>query len=331
MSAKMVEIGNYNELFMLKIYTLFRNVDESILKLNKYIKKYQFVKFDLLEVKDRFFNLFNMPNSFTSEEYFVNYTGQELDRYFCDAINWSKLSDFGFFNRYYMIFLETIDYDVKVKIDGKEYFAGDTNSVLYVTHEYVKHLTQCLRLTFPGYTVATVTFLINLSSKEIPIRFYGSGSRHEEKTLCIDESKFEQFNNLIQNKLPISNDLLLTLEYFNASYTVEYDMVRFIILITALESIFSISHDQITHTVARHSSLLLSNTKEEFQNNYSKIKKLYNQRSNFIHGTKDKIVLLEEDIDFTEELVRKAIIFWINLGQNKQQLFNYFNRLGYPE
>ncbi|MEH1998052.1 MAG: hypothetical protein V7L00_04635 [Nostoc sp.] len=102
-------------------------------------------------------------------------------------------------------------------------------------------------------------------------------------------------------------------------------------LITALESIFSLGRDQITHTVARHSSLLISNTKEEFQNNYSKIKKLYNQRSNFIHGSNDKINLPEEDIDFTEELVRRAIIFWINLGGDKQQLFNYFNRLGYSE
>ncbi|MHC5720805.1 MAG: hypothetical protein ACYTX0_54495, partial [Nostoc sp.] len=117
------------------------------------------------------------------------------------------------------------------------------------------HLTQCLRLTFAGYTVATVTFLINVSSKEIPIRFSGSGSRHEEKILCIDKSKFELFNNLIQNKLPRNNELLLALEHFNASYTVEYDMVRFILLITAIESIFSLGRDQISHTVARHSSL----------------------------------------------------------------------------
>jgi hypothetical protein len=315
----------------MKIYALFRNVDESILKLNQYMTGYKFVKFDLSEVEKEFFQLFGLPKDFTAQEFISNYNGKVFTRNFYDAITNSKLTEYSVLNRGYMIFLEASEvFELEHDENGHIKIDNPTHN-LFQSFEYVHHLIQCLRLIFSGYVAAPTIFQIDLSNKHIFTKMFDGVYRTVEKNLNIDESKFENFGNLIKKPFPQSNDLSLALENFNTSYTIQDDRVRFIILITALESIFNFGRDQITHTIARHSSLLISKTKQEFHHNYSRVKKLYNQRSSLVHGSGKNKIIQDIDIDFSEELVRIAIVFWINKGTDKEELFDYFNALGYPE
>lgn len=315
----------------MKIYALFRNVDESILKLNQYMTGYKFVKFDLSEVEKEFYQLFGLPKDFTAQEFISNYNGKVFTKNFYDAITNSKLTEYSVFNRGYMIFLEASEvFELEHDENGHIKTDNSTHN-LFQTFEYVHHLIKCLRLIFSGYVAATTIFQIDLSNKHIFTKMSDGVNRTVEKILDIDESKFEQFGNLIKKSFPESNDLSLALENFNTSYTIQDNRVRFITLITALESIFNFGRDQIAHTIARHSTLLISNTKQEFHHNYSRVKKLYNERSSLVHGSGKKNIIQDTDIDFAEELVRIAILFWINKGTDKKQLFDYFNALGYPE
>jgi Apea-like HEPN len=312
---------------MRKIYALFRNVDESILKLNQYMTGYQFVKFDLSEVEKEFYQLFGLPKDFTAQQ-FISFDGKELTKDFYDAIINSHLTEWDVLERGYMIFLEICELE---QDENEQIKTDNSRQNLSTTFEYVNHLVKCLRLIFSGYVAATTIFEINLSNKHIFSKISDGLNLIREKNLDIDESKFEQFDNLIKKSFPDINDLSLAVENFDTSYRIEDKRVRFIILITALESILNFGRDQIAHTIARHSSLLISNTKQEFHDNYSRIKKLYNERSSLVHGSGEKNTLQDTDIDFAEELVRIAIVFWINKGTNKKQLFDYFNALGYPE
>ena len=117
--------------------------------------------------------------------------------------------------------------------------------------------------------------------------------------------------------------------FFN-SYEVHDYKVRFTILMSALESLFNRSKDQISHIIARHLALIISSGSEEFETNYKRIKKLYSIRSQIIHGQNVKF---KEDImnltDELQDLTRKAILYCMKSKKTKEELFCYLNAKGY--
>jgi Apea-like HEPN len=97
---------------------------------------------------------------------------------------------------------------------------------------------------------------------------------------------------------------------------------------TCLESLFNLGRDQITHTVSRHLSIILSTNATEFQLNYKRIKKLYGIRSTIVHGgtTNEKI----EDVTYElQDKVSKAMLYCFKTDLNKSELFDKLNQSGY--
>ena len=126
-----------------------------------------------------------------------------------------------------------------------------------------------------------------------------------------------------------SNSLTeLSISNFNLSYEISDLKTRYITLMTCLESLFNQGRDQITHTVSRHLTLIISNSEKEFQENYYRVKNLYGLRSAIVHGSSTK----ENLSDATSELqnkVRQAINYCLQLNYNKKELFDKLNSMGF--
>lgn len=97
---------------------------------------------------------------------------------------------------------------------------------------------------------------------------------------------------------------------------------------TCLESLMNLGSHQITHTVSRHLSLIISNSIAEFQTNYVRTKELYDIRSSIVHGGK-----INEDLTkVTTELhdkVRSVINYCLKLNVDKKTLFAKLNAAGF--
>jgi hypothetical protein len=304
---------------MIETYTLIKNVDDSILRLNDYLDGYQFVKIDLPTIEKNFSDIFRLPKDYRPTG-IVSLNGLTYNREFYQHITHHELAGMQVRDQGYMILL-------------KSNYVAEQNPVkdfelMGNTQRYSSHLIQCLRLTFSGDVIAPLIFQIERNHNQLTSSL-SEKIPYITECLVIDDLKLDEFSNLLKKSFPQDAPYSLALENFNLSYSVVDKRVRFILLITALESIFNFGRDQISHTIARHLSLLISETKESFHENYSKVKKLYNNRSSLVHGSKKSIE--DSEIDLAHKLSQKAICFWINKGCNQKKLFDYFNAKGYSD
>lgn len=95
-----------------------------------------------------------------------------------------------------------------------------------------------------------------------------------------------------------------------------------------LESLFNVNGKEIAHTISRHLAIVVSSNEDEFKSNYSVIKKLYDYRSNIVHGRKTKEDSLNKIIEL-EGFVRKAINFFLKINLNQKELFATLNLAGW--
>lgn len=86
-------------------------------------------------------------------------------------------------------------------------------------------------------------------------------------------------------------------------------------LFSILEMIFGSGHSEITYQISRGTALLLSSNSDDMENLYKRMKKLYGERSQYVHsGTKIKIECLYE----LRDIVRRVLIVLIDLEYHKQ-------------
>jgi hypothetical protein len=104
--------------------------------------------------------------------------------------------------------------------------------------------------------------------------------------------------------------------------------IRFVTLMTCLESLFNLGKDQIAHTIARHLSIIISTDKSQFNTNYTLIKKLYNKRNSIVHGGEYKGDIIQDYLDLSNK-VRAAIGYCNVDGLTKEKLFEDLNSIGF--
>jgi hypothetical protein len=121
-----------------------------------------------------------------------------------------------------------------------------------------------------------------------------------------------------------------SLIYFNLTYSFTDLKAKYLNLMISLECIFNSGKEQISHTISRHIAIILSSNKDEFKICYKKCKKLYNLRSQIVHGQKVlKDQDLKESLEILQNYVRSVIIYCLNLDLDKEQLFERLNYLGF--
>jgi hypothetical protein len=170
------------------------------------------------------------------------------------------------------------------------------------------------------FQITSVTRQITSRKHEIAIGSYG------DFKLTDDEAK--ELSGLLLPKYEYNNLCELAIKNFNVVYNLPDGRIRFITLMTCLESLFNLGKDQIAHTIARHLALILAKTKEEFLESYTSIKKLYGKRNAIVHGSEYKGDLMQDYLDLSD-MVRKSIVYCNQPDMTKEKLFEKLNLMGF--
>lgn len=107
------------------------------------------------------------------------------------------------------------------------------------------------------------------------------------------------------------------LRTYKFSYYIGFPELEFVMLFTVFEMIFANSNGEIAYQIARGVSLLLSNTPDEMDANFHRVKKLYTARSRYVHAG---ISIQKEDLFELREFVRKIILKLIDMGYHQNGL-----------
>jgi len=312
--------------FTVQTYAVFNRVDKSILMLNDVIEKfgYKFICVDVEELEKDFSSLLHFKNK-SENDVKISLGEITISFEFYNILGNNHIFDFPNPIDTDFILLKAIgDYPLEV-IDGK--VIGRTTKAPQL-NEFVNNFIQQLRLFKNGDVMSNYQFEIVKEDRSVIFR---SGKRPSsisvrdynlslEETISFGKVLKEYFEKNPLTDLAISN--------FNLSYDINDIKTKYLTLMICLESLFNQGGEQITHTVSRHLSIIISKNTSEFEVNYYRIKELYNLRSQIVHGS-----LYEKDLHHvTEELqslVRVAINYCHPLRVNKKQLFNKLNVMGF--
>lgn len=105
------------------------------------------------------------------------------------------------------------------------------------------------------------------------------------------------------------------LRAYDTSYLVGIPEMEYIMLFSVLEMIFGSGHSEITYQISRGTALLLSSKSDDMEKLYKRMKKLYGERSQYVHsGKKIKIECLYE----LRDIVRRVLVVLIDLEYHKK-------------
>jgi len=321
----MLSLGEHT----LESYAHLINVDKTILKLNPTIKEfgYEFVWIDATELEKNFSELLNVPkNDKRKHTIIIGLESQGISHELHNAIIHTEILNSRFLHMEYpgIILLKKLS---DFKVVGKHTDYNIEYEELYKFYGFAKNLILQLRLFKIGeirysqfFNISSVTRQISFRKGEVQIGSQG------DYTLSNEEA-----NELLKKLVPNYKHNTLT-ELAIKNLTVAYDLtdveIRFITMVTCLESLFNFGKSQIAHTISRHLSIIISNDREQFKENYKQIKKLYNNRSLIVHGGKYKGDIIEDYLDLSDK-VRLAIEYCNKPNLTKEKLFENLNSKGF--
>ncbi len=262
-----------------KVYSLLVNVNESILLLNQYcnIHGFEIKFFDLYDIEKKFGALFGLKNVdrprrmgihsktdkmiSVSHEFMSNFKKNHI----FSSYDYHKHS--GFF------FLIKNTSSRNVKLNNFEHFQF-----------FDRHIISTLRLFKEGDIGTPFHFFKSDKNYNIGSSGYkGLGLYRFGDEYSIESDEIEDLINLLNLRLT-SNELseIATKFFTNCYHTHDYQ-IKLINSMIAFESLFNRGKDQLRHIISRHTAILISETKEEFDRIYLEMKKLYDLRSSLVH------------------------------------------------
>jgi hypothetical protein len=146
---------------------------------------------------------------------------------------------------------------------------------------------------------------------------YKHSHKDTGKLTDYDTKSLEEFYNKVLDNRRANNRLTKMISFFvNSSYLSDPDM-EFILEIVILEMLCDNEKSgNVTERLARSVGALLGTDEKSSKEIYTKMKKIYDARSEFIHdGNWDKIS--EDYIDTTDEYVRRCLIKLLNFNDDK--------------
>jgi len=313
----------------LETYTLIKNCDQSILKINPYIEKdgYQFVHVKMHELEAQFSTLFNMPELYVPTQRMNLPDNTTVSKDFYDV---ATTHPYGRHNIFVtgLIMLRSIDTTELQVVDNLVSPIMKPNEDLT---KYWKGLERILKLYKNGDIHQSITFSIDAESRHIHTSCYSHTSFFSSNDWIIDDEDLPALEKLIQANPPASKTTKLAESLLINSYRITDNNARFVMLVTGLESIFNQSKDQLTHTIARHLALILAKEEQDFTKLYKRIKSVYGYRSKLVHGqsssVKEAVAGLIKEV---QSYLRQSILFCLESGFTKEQLFSHLNSKGVP-
>lgn len=300
---------------------IFKNVGDSILKLNPYLEQfdYEFRAVGMDELKSDFYKVFLLRTKIVVDDAIFNeiYENHLFGR------------DFPFPKG--VVYMLVNKKPIKFEFVDDHYPADISWQLAGATQRFEQNLIRKLRLFKDGDIYSPGHFTITNEKRNVFHFGYSSFQRVTNwKEYEIEDSELDELV-VHLNKDLASNDLTKIAEtYFQNSYEVNDYKIKFINLMTALESLFNSSNNQISQVLSRHLAILISNDKTMFNENYRRIKKLYGIRSKLIHG---QTLEVKEDIEnLVNEiysLTRISLIKCMELKLSKSELFQELNTKGF--
>lgn len=148
--------------------------------------------------------------------------------------------------------------------------------------------------------------------------------------LGLDEAN--RLNAFLQRtKLPLRRDYIqLALDNWEESLRAISKKAELLSLVTAIEALFNVGHNDIKYRVCRSIAVLLGDTAEDSDSVYQLVREAYDVRSQLVHTGKSK------GLDkiwcwMLRRYVRDAIVRHLEIDQKKEALAEQFTRLGFGQ
>ncbi len=321
----MLNLGEHT----MESYAHILNADRSIIKLNPIIEEfgYSFILVDATEFEKDFSEIVNVPKS--DKRLLTIIIGRKqhgISHELHNSLVHTPIFGPRFMHlEYPEIILLKKHSTFKIKGDALDILIEGKESIEF--HQFADNLLLQLRLYKIGEIRYSQLFNITSASRQISWRKTGISIGSAGDYVVTDED----VQNLSAILKPIyeANTLTeLAIKNFSLVYDIPDGRIRFITLMTCLESLFNLGKDQIAHTIARHLSIILSKTKEDFQTSYKSIKKLYNKRNAIVHGGEHKGDEIQDYLELSDK-VRAAIKYCNHPNLTKEQLFEDLNARGF--
>ncbi len=317
------------------IYTIFRNCDDSILLLNPFLrsKGYIFIKMELNEIEDKFHQLFSVPDRKMGTDTMKFGNAEVSEAFGMIIFNHSSYTDyfFGDLTEHYFAYLLT--YIDQIKFTDESYYK-QIMKFSYDINQFANELLCNLRLIEEGDIESTMTICVN-EDNTVPHKLWKEELFKRNKVTSIKKETLDNLIELISNnaycKLNNSDLTGLSIQTFLSAYKINDSRIRYLTLMICLESIFNVSKDQISHTISRHTAILLSDNIDDFNILYKRIKKLYGIRSTIVHGDSLRKENIQDLINEIENYVRRVFIEIVYSASNlnREQLFYHLNSKGF--
>jgi hypothetical protein len=131
-------------------------------------------------------------------------------------------------------------------------------------------------------------------------------------------------------KLPLKDDNLeLAFENFELSYEVSNLNLKFLSLMNGMEVLFNPSDQELRYRISRNLAVLLGKDKEESQDYFKQMRKLYDKRSKIVHTGKAEIN--QDDVLKLRGYVRDSIKAFLILNMSKDDILPLLNSSGFGE
>lgn len=317
--------------YTVETYAVFHHIDRSILATNSFLTKfgYEFVCFSLKELEIKFSSLLSLPTEFKSEvQVLLHDRDLSISNEFYQALTNSPLFGHQVLMSREVIFLRAIS-DFEQKVINNTVNMGVAMQYGGKLQEFVAALIQQFRLFKNGDIDCSMQFQIRKEARYVTSKLSKPIAKsYGHTTFTLTEQEVENLSNSFNETFTGNALTELAISNFNLSYSIADIKTKYITLMTCLESLFNQGRDQIAHTVSRHLSLIISKSEAEFEDNYHRVKKLYQLRNTIVHGGTPK-ENLSKATDELQNLVRKAINYCLTLQLNKEKLFDKLNTFGF--
>jgi hypothetical protein len=309
-------------------YAIVLNANRSILKLNPAIEKlgYKFQWVDETELEANFSEIFNVPKS--NDRPLTIMIGRdfkgishELHNALVHTPPFGEIIHMEFPG---VLLLRNLNY-FNVNGDATDFLIEQTAFMAFF--DFANDLLLQMRLFKVGEIRYSQFFSISSETRQVGLRKTGIsiGSRG---SYTLTDKESEDLSRTIVARYETNNLTELAIKNFNVVYDLPDVRLRFITLITCLESLFNLGKDQIAHTISRHLSIILSDSKEQFIENYKRIKKLYNIRSSIVHGSEYSGDIIKDYLELSDKV--RAAIKYCNVDfVTKEKLFEDLNARGF--
>lgn len=155
-------------------------------------------------------------------------------------------------------------------------------------------------LTYTGY--------INHESGNLKVRDY----TEDMKVTLTDRLKYYITDEALTNLETKNQGFKRALSFYTDSFNQLSNCTRFILLISALEALFNLNGKSVKHNVSKYTSKILFLSKDKENKAKRIIKRYYNLRSNYIHGSEVRITI--EDVNILSTIVREVLLIYWNIS-----------------